>query len=472
MKTIHTYINGRLEQKECEVVREFPLVLHVNGRELVTLVASPHDLRFLVAGFLRLQGFVDSVCDFDMLSVCEGFGIANVQLKRELSDRLRPVLTSGCGTGITFTLGIPGKEKKAPYLLQIKKENKRAAGGVRAAPVAIFRLMEELADKSAGYRVHGGIHSAAVGDANGNLLLFAEDIGRHNTLDRIAGEALLKGIDLAGMAVVTSGRVSAEMAYKAALLDIALIASRTSPTDMAIRICDETGITLLGYVRGGCKFTVYSHPEGLNIDAGHQRIPGVTGVILAGGSSTRMGSNKALLTCRDGRFIETIYRQFADLFDEVILVTNTPEMFSFLPCRKVPDLFPDAGPLVGLHSGLYHSGNPLIFAVACDMPSLNSEVIRYIASRSEEGYAVVPETPGGLEPLHAVYSKSSLAAMEEALASGDKGIISFLERIGAMRIPVADIAAIDPVFASFRNINTPEEFYQMRKEEKQGEGSV
>jgi FdhD protein len=447
------------------VVQEFPLVLQVNGRELVTLVASPHDLRFLVAGFLQLQGFVDSVRDFDMLSVCEEFGIANVQLKRELPDRLGPVLTSGCGTGVTFTLGMPEKEINDPALLRMKRENKRAAGGMRATPAAVFRLMEELADRSEGYRIHGGIHSAAVGDANGNLLLFAEDIGRHNTLDRIAGESLLKGIDLAGMMVVTSGRVSAEMAHKAARLDISLIASRTSPTDMAIRICNEAGITLLGYVRGGCKFTVYSHPEGLNIDVGRQRIPGITGVILAGGSSTRMGSNKALLPCQNGRFIETIYRQFMDLFDEVILVTNTPEIFSFLPCRKVPDLFPDTGPLVGLHSGLYHSGNPLIFAVACDMPYLNSEVIRYIASRSEGGSVVVPETPGGLEPLHAVYGKSSLAAMEEALASGKKGIISFLERIGAMRISVAEIAAIDPFFASFRNINTPEEFYQMREEE-------
>jgi FdhD protein len=444
----------------------------VNGRELVTLVASPHDLRFLVAGFLRLQGFVDSVHDFDMLSVCEESGIANVQVRRELPDRLRPVLTSGCGTGVTFTPGMTGKEINDPALPQIKRENRRAAGGMRATPAAVFRLMEELAGRSEGYRIHGGIHSAAVGNADGALLLFAEDIGRHNTLDRIAGEALLKGIDLAGMMVVTSGRISAEMASKSARLGIFLIASRTSPTDMAIRICDEAGITLAGYVRGGCKFTVYSHPKGLNVDAGRQRIPGITGVILAGGSSTRMGSNKALLPCQDGRFIETIYRQFADLFDEVILVTNTPEIFSFLPCRKVPDLFSDTGPLVGLHSGLYHSKNPLILAVACDMPSLNSEVIRYIASRSEEGSVVVPETPGGLEPLHAVYGKSSLAAMEEALTSGEKGIISFLERIGAMRIPVADIAAIDPVFASFRNINTPEEFYQMREEEKQGEGSV
>jgi len=235
----------------------------VNGRELVTLIASPHDLRFLVAGFLRLHGFVDSVCDFQMLSVCEESSIANVRVRRELPERLRPVLTSGCGTVVTFTVGIPEEEKYDALLSPLRRKIIRAAEGMSVAPAAVFRLMEELAGRAEGYRIHGGIHSAAVGDTDGSLLLFAEDIGRHNTLDRIAGEAPLKGIDLAGTMIVTSGRISTEMASKVTRLDIVLIASRTSPTDIAVRMCDEAGITLLGYVHGGCKFTVYSHPERL-----------------------------------------------------------------------------------------------------------------------------------------------------------------------------------------------------------------
>lgn len=119
--------------------------------------------------------------------------------------------------------------------------------------------MEELARKAENYRSHGGIHSAAVGDEDG-MILYAEDIGRHNTLDRIAGEALFKGISLSGKALVTSGRVSTEMVAKAVQLGISLIASRTSPTDMAVRICEEAGITLIGYLRSG-KFNVYCHPE-------------------------------------------------------------------------------------------------------------------------------------------------------------------------------------------------------------------
>jgi len=124
--------------------------------------------------------------------------------------------------------------------------------------------MEELSRHAAGYRNHGGIHSSAVGDADGNLVLFAEDIGRHNTLDRIAGEALLKGIDLEGKLLVTSGRVSTEMVAKSSRLGISLIASRTSPTDLAVRICDEAGIVLSVYVRGG-RFNVYCGAERLAI---------------------------------------------------------------------------------------------------------------------------------------------------------------------------------------------------------------
>jgi FdhD protein len=252
MKEMHVYANGSLVRGEAEVVGEFPLVLRVNDREIVTLIASPHDLRFLVAGFLRVQGFVSRVEDFLILSVCNDYGIANVRIRGEIPAELKPILTSGCGTGITFSL--PG----AGVL------EKRQVAAESVAPAAIFTLMAQLALKAEQYKSHGGVHSAAVGDTQGALLLHAEDIGRHNTFDRLAGEALLRGVELSGRLLVTSGRVSAEMAAKAAALGIPLIASRTSPTDMAIRICQEAGITLVGYLRGA-KFNVYSHPELLSI---------------------------------------------------------------------------------------------------------------------------------------------------------------------------------------------------------------
>ena len=251
MGKILFYRNGAVQSEEAAIVREFPVVLTVNGRELATLIASPHDLLFLVAGFLRLQGFIREVGDLEMMGVCDDFGIANVKIRGELPERLRPTLTSGCGTGITFTLASQSSDGEP----------------VPVVPAAVFTsatvlaLMEELTRKAENYRNHGGIHSATVGDESG-LILYAEDLGRHNTLDRIAGEALLKGIDLSGKALVTSGRVSTEMVAKAIQLGISLIASRTSPTDMAVKMCEEAGITLIGYLRVS-KFNIYSHPERL-----------------------------------------------------------------------------------------------------------------------------------------------------------------------------------------------------------------
>jgi FdhD protein len=262
METIYRYDKGKLTAMVGEVVAEVPLPLNVNGREIATLIASPHDLRFLVAGFLRLQGFVERVEDFHLLSVCNDYGIAMVQIKGELPEKLKPVLTSGCGTGITFTLPQAALRKGG------------APPGRRFLPAAVFAMMDALAKRAERYRSHGGMHSAAVGD--GQISLFSEDLGRHNTIDRIAGEALLKGIDLAGMMLVTSGRISTELVAKASLLGIELIASRTSPTDMAVKMAKEVGITLIGYVRSD-RFDLYSHPERLEAGEPAGKEPTVQG---------------------------------------------------------------------------------------------------------------------------------------------------------------------------------------------------
>ncbi|MBE0605573.1 MAG: formate dehydrogenase accessory sulfurtransferase FdhD, partial [Deltaproteobacteria bacterium] len=259
-----------------------PLKLIVNRREVATLICSPHDLRFLAAGFLRLQGFVQTVSDFHMLSVCNDFGIANVGIRGDLPDTLKPVLTSGCGAGISFTVNH-----------RTKNRSTQCATSQRTyLPAEIFGMMEQLARLAENYKSHGGIHSAAVGDGT-SILLYAEDLGRHNTLDRIAGEALLKGIDLSGTLLVTSGRVSTELAAKAAMLGISVIASRTSPTDMAVKMCEEAGILLIGYVRG-TRFTIYTCPERvvceerIELTVSCLGIKGEADVVLTDGASTSL----------------------------------------------------------------------------------------------------------------------------------------------------------------------------------------
>jgi FdhD protein len=179
-----------------------------------------------------------------------------------------------------------------------------------------------------------------------------------------------------------------------------------------------------------------------------------------------MGSNKALLPYRGGRFIEAIHRLLNDMFPEVILVTNNPEQYDFLPCRKVPDLFENGGVLAGIHSGLYHSSNPAIFAVACDMPYLMKSLIRFMAARADAGGVLIPESPGGLEPLHAFYGKGCLAAIEATLLSGQRRIVSFFDRTNVSKINREQVACFDPSFTSFININTPHDYYQLRDGER------
>jgi len=198
-------------------------------------------------------------------------------------------------------------------------------------------------------------------------------------------------------------------------------------------------------------------------------LAGVTGVILAGGYSSRMGSNKALLPYKGGRFIEAIHRQLAGLFPEVLLVTNTPEQYSFLPCRKVADLYPGMGALAGLHAGLLGSSGSHIFAVACDMPYLNSELIRCLSALRSDADVVIPQGDKGMEPLHALYARECLVPMEQSLRNGKRRIVSFFPQVRIRSLSRDLVAMHDPDFVSFRNINTPSDYFELRDAERNQE---
>jgi FdhD protein len=322
--------------------------------------------------------------------------------------------------------------------------------------------MNQLSHRAEQYRSHGGIHSAAVG-RSGELLLYAEDLGRHNTLDRIAGEALFKNINLNGTMLVTSGRISTEMVAKAALLGVRLIASRTSPTDMAVRLCEQSNICLAGYVKGG-RFTVYCHPELIEPYPDGDKIQGVSAAILAGGISGRMGTNKALLEVCGIPIITLIHQTLSRLFHDVFIVTNTPEEYAFLPCRTVPDIVPGFGSIAGLHAAITHSNCARVFVTACDMPCLNEELIRLLCSLDPSAGSVVPLNSEDLrEPLHAVYAHSILPNVQAAIDAGDRSILHLLDRIAPRIIDRETVRDIPGGMESFRNVNTPEEYEKLTK---------
>jgi molybdopterin-guanine dinucleotide biosynthesis protein A len=196
-------------------------------------------------------------------------------------------------------------------------------------------------------------------------------------------------------------------------------------------------------------------------------ISDITAVILAGGSSTRMKSNKALLPYRGERFIERIHRRMASIFSEVTVVTNTPELYHFLPCRTVPDIYPCKCSLAGIHAGLTHCRTPYIFVVGCDMPDLNKALVRHLISGAGESDVIIPESRDGLEPLHSVYGKGCLPAIQRNLSAGRSKITDCFDGLKVTVVPCEEVAVLDPLFLSFRNINTPDEYFRMRRENRE-----
>jgi FdhD protein len=123
------------------------------------------------------------------------------------------------------------------------------------------------------------------------------------------------------------------------------------------------------------------------------------------------------------------------------------------------------GALGGIHSALVNSAHGAIFVVGCDMPYLNLELVRHLLSLREQGDVIIPQTPAGMEPLHALYKKTCIPPMEAAFAAGDIKIISFFDRVRVATVSQEQVACFDPTFACFCNINTPEDYYRLRGDE-------
>ena len=156
----------------------------------------------------------------------------------------------------------------------------------------------------------------------------------------------------------------------------------------------------------------------------------------------------------------------AEVFDEVLIVTNSPALYEDIPCRKVPDIYYAQGSLAGLHSGLCHARGERIFAVACDMPLVSVGLIRHLCSLAVSAEIIIPCGESGHEPLHAVYHKNCIVPMEAALDAGKRRIADFFPSVRVRAVAAGELAQFDPQGLSFRNINTPEEYFALRDREK------
>jgi FdhD protein len=228
---------------------EKELVVYVNLQHLVTILCTPTKLNFLVIGFLYSEGIISSMDDITMMRVCDAESEVDVRLANP--DFVLPTkrtLTSGCGGGATFT-----------------NKGQKVDSDFVTTPAEVLSQMKLLLEHEDLYHLSGGVHTSALSDMK-NLLVITEDIGRHNTLDKIQGECLAMGIPSGDRLILTTGRVSSEMLLKAARMQAPLVASRHTPTGTAILLARDLGIALMGQVRGN-RLSVYSHPERLGYSA-------------------------------------------------------------------------------------------------------------------------------------------------------------------------------------------------------------
>jgi FdhD protein len=248
------YVGERPETVDAGVIGEIRFSIFVEGRELVTLMCSAWQLKPLVIGFLYLEGLIESPDEIELLRVCLEDRLAEVRLAHGFPDvPPRKILTSGCTGGVSF-----GK-----YLDQIEAFRITDDRDTRVAPARLYALLRELYDSAALYRQSGGVHTSIFVERDATSLtprFVAEDIGRHNTLDKLQGMALLERVPTQGGIILASGRISSEMLFKAAIMGVPIVGSRTSPTNLALAVAERLNITVCGYLRQG-SMNVYTHPE-------------------------------------------------------------------------------------------------------------------------------------------------------------------------------------------------------------------
>jgi FdhD protein len=238
------------ESVDAGVIGEVRFSIFIEDRELVTLMCSPWQLQALVVGFLYLEGLIESPDEIELLRVCLEDRLAEVRLTHGFPDvPPRKILTSGCTGGISF-----GK-----YLDDIERFRLTDDACSSVPPARMYGLLRALYDHSNLYRQSGGVHTAIFSPHGSDQPRFvAEDIGRHNTLDKIQGLALLEDVPTRGGVIVASGRISSEMLFKAAIMGVPIVGSRTSPTNLALAVAERLNITVCGYLRQS-SMNVYTH---------------------------------------------------------------------------------------------------------------------------------------------------------------------------------------------------------------------
>jgi len=231
------------------ISREIPLTIILNDLELVTLLCSPKNMDYLVYGFLFAEGLVKSKNDIKETIVDKKRGVARVTLRDNIdADRdllFKRLITSACGRGAAFYSAIDAQHPA------------KVESGIQISPREVSNLVQAFIQHSKVYQITHGVHSAALTD-NNKIIVFNDDLGRHNAIDKVFGECLLKEIPTEGRIVITTGRTPSEMILKVAKGKVPILISIAAPTDLGIRLANDLGVTLIGNVRGPA-MNIYTH---------------------------------------------------------------------------------------------------------------------------------------------------------------------------------------------------------------------
>ena len=227
------------------VARELPLAIILNNWEVVTLLCSPLDLSYLAVGFLFSAGLLESKDEIEKIAVDGQKGVVRVATReKKRADRLfgRQLIASGGG--------------RVMQCLSDASSPGQVTSRLRVSAAQVLALVRQFQHRSQIFRATGGVHNAALCDER-DVLIFSEDIGRHNAVDKVLGRCILESLPTADRVVITSGRVSSEIVLKVAKMTIPILVSRSAATDLGVRLAGDLGLTLVGFARGD-KMNVYT----------------------------------------------------------------------------------------------------------------------------------------------------------------------------------------------------------------------
>jgi len=255
-KKIHftRIMRGEKEKEEVSdiIVQESFLSVVLNKEKVITLKCSPEDYDYLGIGFLYTSGILQKKEDINSIVVDEEQKMIKIKVKNIYSH-----LESSWRDGLISRRSNRIDEKLISELLLVKHFLKVESG-------IIFSLMHAMQKRAKLFKLTGGVHSCALANQQGSIMLFSEDISRYNTIDKILGEALLKNISREDKIILTSCRITSDILTKIAMGRVPIIISRAAPTDWAVELAQKIGITLVGFVRGK-RMNIYTHPERIEV---------------------------------------------------------------------------------------------------------------------------------------------------------------------------------------------------------------